>query len=330
MRVAFRTEGNHRQGMGDVVGSLALATAFARRGDDVLLIVSGGEAMQAIRAHGYPLAIVESPGQELDPLCAFEPHVVIVNKLQNDPAYLRSVRLFGSFVVTIDDAGPAAREADIAINPLYHAPGALTDPGFVMLREEFRTAHAHGKAVREGVKTLLVLQGGSDTYGFTPSIVRGIAAARSRAQCTVVIGRGFRHDAELASAVADVDLAVDVVRNPPHISQLMAAADVAITAGGLSMFELCCVGTPSIVVCGELFEEETATRLEQAGAVRHLGFGGHLSGADLARAFDALAADPSRRRAMSDRGRELVDGRGCERIVELVVARCAAATGSHA
>ncbi len=84
------------------------------------------------------------------------------------------------------------------------------------------------------------------------------------------------------------------------------------------MFEMACVGTPSLVVCGEPFEVETATRLEKAGAVMNLGFGGELDYAQVPVALEALAANTDKRRRMSLRGRQLIDGRGCERVVGMI------------
>jgi spore coat polysaccharide biosynthesis predicted glycosyltransferase SpsG len=100
--------------------------------------------------------------------------------------------------------------------------------------------------------------------------------------------------------------------------QLAWEADLAITAGGLTMFELACVGTPSIVVCGEPFEVEPGIRLDKAGAVVSLGFGGGVDYAKLPDLVDDLSNGVEVRRRMSARGKESVDGRGCERTVGLI------------
>ncbi len=43
MRIVFRTEGNHQHGMGDVMGSLALADECAKQADEILFAISGGD-----------------------------------------------------------------------------------------------------------------------------------------------------------------------------------------------------------------------------------------------------------------------------------------------
>jgi UDP-2,4-diacetamido-2,4,6-trideoxy-beta-L-altropyranose hydrolase len=324
VRVAFRTEGNHQQGMGDVMGSLALAATFMRDGAQVSFVVSGGEALDAIAREGHPVAIAASIEQALAALREFHADVIILNKLGNTPADVQALKQLGALVVTIDDAGAGAAAADLRINPLYHVADAITVPGFVALREEFQRAHERERATAVCVSELLVMQGGSDTYGFSPMIVRAVAAATVRPHCTVVAGPAFRHRKELLQAVAESDLDVTVVENPTGLAELMTATDLAITAGGLTMFELCCVGTPSLVVCAERFEEETAGRLDAEGAVMNLGFGGDLRPEALTAAVETLSGDGDRRQRMSERGRALVDGRGCDRIVETIASRMAA------
>ena len=54
---------------------------------------------------------------------------------------------------------------------------------------------------------------------------------------------------------------------------LMRSADLAICSAGLTLFELACLGTPVVVICAEIFEEETAQYMEKNGFGINLGFG---------------------------------------------------------
>jgi len=310
--------------MGDLFGSVALADECQRQTDEVLFVISGGsETVAALIERGYAYSVVGSLKAELEILQAFRPDVIVVNKLNNQPAYIQSLRSLAPLIVTIDDAGQGAIHADLNINVLYPAPGAITDLQYLALRREFQEFHESERAISSDVRELLVTQGGSDTYGFTPRILRTFDDMALRPHCTVVLGPAFRHYGELEEAVNASTLDLTIVRNARNIVELMWQADLAITAGGLTMFELCCVGTPSLVVCGERFEVATAERLEQAGVVVNLGFGGGLDYAALPRAVEALAADVEKRRRMGVRGRELVDGRGAERVVRLLRERLA-------
>lgn len=319
MRVVFRTEGNHKQGMGDLWGSIALADECVRQQDKILFVLPGGEeAISAIEGRGYRLRTADSLATEQEILRAFRPDVVIVNKLNNSPDYIRFLRRFTSFIVTIDDSGEGAQYADLKINVLYHVAEAVTDLQYISLRREFREFHRREKTIRDEVQELLITQGGSDTYGFTPRIIRALEKMTLRPHCTVVIGPAFHHHSELENAVKASTLDLMLIRNARNMAELMWNADLAITAGGLTMFELSCVGTPSIVICGEPFEEESAERLARTGVVIHLGYGWHLDYETLPGVVDKLAKDREVRTRMSRKGKKLVDGQGCQRIVKLI------------
>lgn len=319
MRIVFRTEGNHRQGMGDLWGSLSLADECARQGDVPLVVISGGEeALAILHDRGYEYRVAESPRAEEVILRVVRPDVVVVNKLGSPPDYITWLRQFVDMVVTVDDVGNGARCADLRINPLYHMDGAAAGPQYVTLRREFREGHFRDRTIRQAANELLVTQGGSDTSGFTPRILRALETMKWQPRCTVAIGPAFRHHAELGFAVRASTLDLTVVRDAPNMADLMLKVDIAITAGGLTMFELACVGTPAVVVCGEPFETETADRIANNDAAINLGFGGDLDYERIPEAVDGLAVDVGRRRRMSARGKALVDGRGCERIVGLI------------
>lgn len=328
MRIVFRTEGNHKQGMGDVWGSLALARKFDGMSDEKFFLVGGGdEATAAIRGQGYRCLVVSSRTHEASVLEEIRPDVIVLNQLNNAPDYVRFLKKFSRLLVTVDDAGGGAAFSDLKFNPLYEAPGAITDLSYLPLREEFIAAHDRAKPIRAQVRELLIAQGGSDTYGQTPRILRALGQAAARPRCTVVVGPAFRHEMKLEEAVAESELELRVVRNPRNMAELMLEADLAVTAGGLMMLELCCVGTPGIVVCGDRWELETAERLARAGAVVNLGSGLDLDFNRVPAVLDALCADPERRRAMSAAGKGLVDGRGCERMAELIRERAATPRG---
>lgn len=316
--------------MGDVWGSIALADECRKHSDEILFVISeGDEANAAIRGRGYQLQTAESVLAEQNVLRAFRPDVILVNKLNNDPAHIKALKELADLVVTVDDAGDGARWADLKFNVLYHVPGALTDPQYITLRDEFKAMHGREKAIRPQVQELLILQGGSDTHGFTPRIIQALEQMALRPHCTVVVGPAFTHHAELKAAVDAFSLNLSIVKNAGNMAELMWKADLAITAAGLTMFELACMGTPNLVVCAEPFEVETAARLHKAGAVINLGFGGDLDYTRVSKTVNALAADAATRRRMSDYGKQLVDGRGCERIVKLVRERAKELSGSR-
>lgn len=304
--------------MGDLWGCLALAEECAPSDEVLFLLSGGGEAGPILRGRGVPFHLAGSLAEEEKILRAFQADAVVVNKLNSPPEYIRFLKGFGGLVATLEDTGEGSSLADLRLNVLYHRADALTDPRYIALRKEFRDLHPQPKIVSKEVKEILVTQGGSDTRGFTPKILRALEKAACPARATVVLGPAFRHERELQEAASALRRPLALLRDPDEMAPLMRRADLAVTAGGITLFELACLGVPSIVVCGERFETETADRMAKAGAAVHLGFGGELKEERLSEAVEALAADPEQRKRLSARGKEQVDGQGAARVVQLI------------
>lgn len=323
IRVVFRTEGNHQAGMGDLWGSLAIGRALEDFGAEVSYLVHDYPEARAFmlpqKANWSALPLGSSLGDELRTIKRKRPDVIVVNKLKSLPEQLAAFKANTRLLVTIDDDGSGAQIADLRFNPLYPMRKALTSFRYVMLRKEFQQLHNRRRRTSVQLERVLVMQGGADTYGFTPKIVHALGQIAEPFNSTIILGPAFRHFSALNQALAYCSRKFEVLQDPPDLPGRMADADLAVSAAGLSIFELACVGTPAIAVCAEQFEVDTARRLEAQGIAKNLGFGGELDPAVLAQTVQKLAASPQHRRQMSRRGRRVVDGRGSERIAQRIL-----------
>jgi len=322
MEVLFRTKGNHKQGMGDVMGSLAIADAFRNRSSQdkiSFLIDNDPEAIQEINTREYKINPVENIEQEISYFQNNHPDVIIVNMLKSYEKRLELFKQNSRLLVTIDDSGTAARLADIKINPLYYSDDAINDPDYIALGKEFICANNNNKIVNDKVENILVTQGGGDTYGFTPKIINALSEVEESVHINVVIGPAYKHFDELNEVTNKSKRHFNLIHRAHNMCQLIQDADLAITGGGNTMFEIACLGVPAIVVCGDTFEEETADRMEKWGIMENLGFGLNVSQKLILDQTKLLMKDIKRRSEMSINGRERIDGRGAERVVQLII-----------
>ena len=318
MRVILRTKGGHKQGMGDIMGSLALADAFQDRGVETLFIVDDGkEALRCIKDHGYRVIPTKNDGEETSYLKFFSPHVILVNQLNNPRRYLENLKKNTLLLVTVNDAGEGAQVADIRFNPLYRTPRAFCGPEFAPLKREFqKTSKRH---VRKKVENILITLGGSDTYGFTPKVVSALRSIPKEVSITVLLGPAFKHKKELERVLSNVNRPFTIVRNAKNMADLIAGADIAVCSGGNTLFEVACMGTPAVVVCCEPFEEETAMMMKKKGFGISLGFGKSLEEKCIFKAVNDLMENYELRLHMSKNGKKLVDGKGAKRSVEIII-----------
>jgi spore coat polysaccharide biosynthesis predicted glycosyltransferase SpsG len=104
---------------------------------------------------------------------------------------------------------------------------------------------------------------------------------------------------------------VCLVADATNMPELMAWADVAVSAGGSTLWELAYMGLPALVLVLADNQLPASRALDAAGIAQWL-----RAPADLPGALAALLPDQARRQAMSDAARRMVDGRGVARVLE--------------
>jgi len=96
---------------------------------------------------------------------------------------------------------------------------------------------------------------------------------------------------------------------------LMVWADLAIAGAGTTGWEICMMGLPAALCVLAPNQENIAAELARAGAAVNLGYVGRNGTREAASVLHELIGSEPQRAKMSARGRELVDGRGAERVV---------------
>jgi spore coat polysaccharide biosynthesis predicted glycosyltransferase SpsG len=153
---------------------------------------------------------------------------------------------------------------------------------------------------------VLLCFGGSDPADVTARL--GVAvAADPRWSLDLVVGPDYRGAAQ-ARGLA-------VLREPPDLAGLLAAADVAILGAGTMKFEAAALGTPALLLAVADDQLPVGPPFAATGAAAWGGDGREVEPALVVQLLAALALDPGRRAAMARRGPEVVPGDGARRIV---------------
>ncbi len=153
---------------------------------------------------------------------------------------------------------------------------------------------------------MLLCFGGSDPGDVTARL--GVAlAADARWSLEVAAGPDYRGAAQ-ARGLA-------VLREPPDLVELLAAADVAILGAGTMKFEAAALGTPALLLAVADDQLPVGPPFAATGAAAWAGDGREVEPALVVELVAALALDPRRRAAMARRGPEVVPGDGARRIV---------------
>ena len=112
---------------------------------------------------------------------------------------------------------------------------------------------------------------------------------------------------------------INLLRDP-SMPELMNRADLAITAGGSTCYELALVGVPMMIIILAENQQGIATALEEYKAAVNLGWHSELSANKIARQLNQLIDNPGLRNDLCARGRKICDGLGPKRVVEHLAA----------
>jgi UDP-2,4-diacetamido-2,4,6-trideoxy-beta-L-altropyranose hydrolase len=156
--------------------------------------------------------------------------------------------------------------------------------------------------------------GGSDPRNVTLQVVRALARiGRSDLLVRVVAGGANPHLPQLRSEC--LAHGAELVEDPPDMPELMASADLAISAAGSTCWELCFLGVPIIAISVASNQTSIAKGLARAGAALDGGSHSTLSLEELAAQIESLVEDAALRSSMRSIGMALVDGQGSRRLV---------------
>jgi spore coat polysaccharide biosynthesis predicted glycosyltransferase SpsG/CMP-N-acetylneuraminic acid synthetase len=329
-RVLFRVDGSASVGMGHVFRSLAIAEALrALSRADIAFLMSADhtEGLVTVSRAGYAVRVVGDRKQEtwLEHIRDFAPAILINDMPAVDRAYLTALSHLGATTVnlvdTIDDLETTEHYAQVIVSVMNQdretPEGFYGGPAYAILREHFR---GRAKEVRDEPRLVLLSFGGSDPQGLTLKAARALQSLEASVEVVAVAGPAFSFRREFEALSAALPRRVPLINEAGgHIAELMLEADVMVGSGGMSVYEIAALGTPGIILGQNAREDRRMRDFAAHGTVEYLGLGTEVAEAEISSAVAALLADAGRRRAMSGRGRALVDGFGAARAAEVVL-----------
>lgn len=329
-RIAVRVDGGGGLGLGHVYRQLTLCSRLFNHEIRFFMDPKGADGVALAESHGVALERC-APEQFATRLAAFEPHVVLVDVLDTEAAWVESVRGPGRFVATFEDLGTGADAADLVVNELYadaRADGVrrICGPEVACLREEFHALAPH--PTRPVVAEVLVTFGGTDPANLTLRALEALDEVPADFAVTVVLGRGYAAEASLQPWARRTRRSHTITRDARAISAHMSRADLAISSAGRTVYELIACRTPTLVLAQNEREERHCCAREAYG-VRNLGLGRLRAPDEIARAVaDVLPFEAREEMRLAMLGLDL--WQGPERILRAIFDGLAARERHHA
>jgi spore coat polysaccharide biosynthesis predicted glycosyltransferase SpsG len=192
------------------------------------------------------------------------------------------MRPHASNILVIDDVAERQHDCDVVVDQvIYRQPedyDGLVPPTaklligtrYAILRPRFAELRIarRNKVRNSGLQKIFVAMGGTDPHGRLPAVLRGLdrLSLSANIQVIVVVAE-TRHLEELRGTIQNVRYPCDLRVDPSDIEDLMAECDLAVSAGGMTSYELACLEIPTLIVPATSLEARVAMALSARGGI---------------------------------------------------------------
>ena len=324
----FFTEGGHNSGLGHIARCVALSRAFGKKGITSKIIVDGDSSVDGLLSE---VSFVRKDwiGSRVEVFGIIKKtDVVVVDSYRADRSFYTDVSGLCRLVVCFDDNMRLDYPEGTVVNGSMGAetlgydkkPGTeyLLGVKYMCLRPEFESVPEW--RTRADVKSILITFGGNDIRGLTSIVLSSLVRRFPNVTKKVIIGPATR--SEDSFFVKNLDN-TEMIFAPSasKIRDVMCGVDMAVTAGGQTLYELARVGVPAVVVGVADNQLGNIAGWEKAGAIKYSGF---WDAPDIERRIISDCGSllvKGIREEMSSKGRCLMDGEGAERVVNKVFSK---------
>lgn len=333
-KILFRCDADVAIGTGHVMRCLALAQAWQEAGGHAVFVMAkipeallprltsqGFDAIVAPGTSGTSEDVRVTKARAIDMGAEW----IVVDGDQFSSGFVTELKSGGYRIALLDDFGKReAYDVDLVVNPnleadaaLYRRAGchgtALAGIRYVLLRREFRSDP--DRSFPPIGNRVLVTLGGSDPENLAPRVVEALASL-SDLKITIVAGAGYRD--RLPMLVAPH---IAVKFNVSDMPAEMRCADMAIIVAGGTLWELLRMRCVVLSYARNTLQEKDLAKLDAEKVLVNMGRVESFRAEALVITVRRVANSVELRRQMGDSGKQLMDGRGAERIVQAMIAQ---------
>jgi UDP-2,4-diacetamido-2,4,6-trideoxy-beta-L-altropyranose hydrolase len=322
LKIYIITEGGRDIGIGHITRCISLCQAFEERGIEPEFVVNGDDIVEDLLS-GRKYQIFNWLREE-DHL--FEiikgASIAIIDSYLADVRFYKRVSETVEIPVYIDDNNRFDYPGGFIVNGTIYAEELYPNRGedttyllgrqYIPLRKEFWNIHE--KEIKDTVESIMVTFGGDDDRGVTPKILKLLRKNYPTLIKNVIIGKIFQ-DIDRIKKETDNNTILFYYPNAEKMKEVMLDSDVAISAGGQTLYELARVGLPTLGVCVSENQELNLRGFHKSGFLKFTGwYNDNNLDRKMIEMIEKLLRKEERKKGSSI-GQRLVDGQGAKRVI---------------
>jgi UDP-2,4-diacetamido-2,4,6-trideoxy-beta-L-altropyranose hydrolase len=331
--ILFRCDGTRETGWESLYQCLSLAAALQRRrrGTHFFSYLDPLSLAQTIHRQNNEWTPAEQPLGAPGDLAATLKEVrrrdasaVVICGHEMDEEYLNAIRGTGALVIALDSAAKTNFQADVVVNPLLapglknyrYRPGTqlLLGKKYALVRGLFRRQRTI-RAIEQPAPYRAMVALGDDDVDQTLLRAEQLLEVPKVEKVSMVVRSHHPRFDDLADFAASNGKRVEVVTEVKELMTRLVRCHFAVTSGDAWSLELCCVGIPQLLLPAKATHAANAKKMDDCGVATLVGTAEKATFEQLTEAVAPILDDPMERLGMSRCARNLVDGRGGDRIV---------------
>lgn len=261
--IGIRADANERIATGHIMRCMSIAAQLKKQGQQVLFIISDSFPIDLLKRNGYEYVCLNvkwnEKEEEIDAILKvinnWNISTILLDSYQVTSKYMNALKKV-TMVAYIDDLCAFEYSSDIIINYSLNAEQKWYDYAsrngtelllgaqYIPLREEFLGREL---IIKKEVHDVLITTGGSDRLNICKKIALRMLAEKTfqDVRIHIIVGAFFAETKEL-DQLSKSNSHIVLHKNVTRISDIMLKCDVAISAGGSTLNELCALGIPTI------------------------------------------------------------------------------------
>jgi len=337
----IRADANEIIGTGHVMRCLYIADEMRRQGETVTFLFADDRTRDLIEGKGFNGICLNSVWNELDREIEHMKKLIDelgIGKLLIDSYYVTEHYLqelkSATKIIYIDDLFAFPYPVHMLVNYNIFANAAkyqclygdryreiqfALGCEYAPLRQEFC---GYKRVVNDKVKSIFITSGGTDIYNLTGNLLNSLETQDwfDETDVHVIVGR-FNENKEALEKKWASYKNVKLHYNIPNIADYMKSCDIAVSAGGVTTYELCACGIPTVMYTLADNQMEIAQVVSEKATIYYAGDVREDVDAcvnNIITKINVLRQDVNSRRGISGRMQSVVDGNGCKRLVKRI------------
>ncbi len=322
-KIIIRADASRKVGMGHVYRALTLAGELDQYQPMLATMTIDDDTLGLDFFSQFPYQVFDvTSNEEFINVCEAEkPQYIFLDQLSTSKEYIYSLKKIGARIITFEDLGDGAFEADLVINDLYKISNLpeekqLYGVNNVFLPSSFLSIEPQNQ-VNLSVNCILVLFGGSDPLKLTVRSLEALRAINFKGHVIVIQGLGqINRNINLDN----YGLNGEVMQNISYIPKIMKKADLALSSAGRTITELMYLGVPTMCIC-QNERELTHSHASQMYGVHNIGLGTLINNSVIEANIKFLIDNPQFRLNMQKRALSAIRGHSNKKVIERIQER---------